>query len=74
MTPDELLARLDAVRPRGAGCRAALDPLQYDREREDAAAMLGVRVSTLDKEVAARRPGASRDAQGRAIAAGPVGE
>jgi putative DNA primase/helicase len=46
---------------------AALDPLQYDRERERAAERLGVRVATLDKEVAARQPEAPRDRQGRSI-------
>jgi putative DNA primase/helicase len=35
---------------------AALAPLDYDREREAAAKRLGVRVGTLDTEVAALRP------------------
>jgi len=34
---------------------AALSPLEYDRAREAAAKALGIRVSTLDKEVAACR-------------------
>ena len=40
-------ARLDAL--------AALSPLEYDRQREAVAGELGVRVSTLDAQVAARR-------------------
>ena len=35
---------------------AALSPLAYDLRREEAAKLLGVRVSTLDGEVATRRP------------------
>lgn len=35
---------------------ATLSPLDYDREREAAAERLGIRVSTLDTEVAAVRP------------------
>jgi hypothetical protein len=35
---------------------AALSPLAYDRRREEAAKRFGVRVSTLDVEVATRRP------------------
>ena len=35
---------------------AALSPLAYDRRRESAAKLLGVRVGTLDAEMAARRP------------------
>ena len=34
---------------------AGLSPIDYDRRRESAAKRLGVRVSTLDAEVAARR-------------------
>lgn len=35
---------------------ADLSPLAYDQRRQEAAKMLGVRASTLDAEVAARRP------------------
>jgi hypothetical protein len=35
---------------------AALKPVEYDREREGAADRLGVRLSTLDSEVEAKRP------------------
>jgi putative DNA primase/helicase len=35
---------------------AALDPIEYDRRREATAGLLGVRVATLDAEVAKRRP------------------
>src|SRR5262249_52855052 len=34
---------------------ASLSPIDYDRRRESAAKLLGVRMSTLDAEVAARR-------------------
>jgi hypothetical protein len=34
---------------------ASLSPIDYDRRRESAAKLLGVRVSTLDSEVAAQR-------------------
>lgn len=34
---------------------AALDPVEYDRCRKDAAKELGISVSTLDKEVEALR-------------------
>jgi len=33
----------------------SLSPIDYDRQREKAAKLLGVRVSTLDAEVAAKR-------------------
>jgi putative DNA primase/helicase len=35
---------------------AALDPIDYDQQREDAAKVLGCRVSTLDDQVRERRP------------------
>ena len=35
---------------------AALSPIAYDRRRDEAAKLLGVRIATLDAEVAARRP------------------
>ena len=35
---------------------AALSPIAYDRQREDAAKQLGIRVSTIDAEVDKRRP------------------
>src|SRR5262245_41226496 len=35
---------------------AALSPITYDRRRESAAKLLGIRVATLDAEVATRRP------------------
>jgi hypothetical protein len=35
---------------------AALSPIAYDQHRESAAKLLGVRVATLDTEVARRRP------------------
>lgn len=34
---------------------ARLDPMSYDRERQEAAKLLGLRVSTLDAQVAAQR-------------------
>ncbi|MGB5833045.1 MAG: hypothetical protein WBG92_13775, partial [Thiohalocapsa sp.] len=46
---------------------AALSPLEYDREREDAAKTLGVRVGTLDKEVRKLQPDQHTEAKGRAI-------
>jgi len=46
---------------------STLDPLAYDREREPMAERLGVRVSTLDRAVAARRPVTSSELQGQAI-------
>lgn len=47
---------------------AALDPLEYDRRRKEAAAEMGVRTATLDKEVAAARKGAqATGGSGRAI-------
>ena len=36
-----------------------LDPIQYDREREAAAEVLGIRVATLDKAVKAARKGST---------------
>jgi putative DNA primase/helicase len=41
-----------------------LDPIQYDREREAAAEVLGIRVATLDKEVKAARKGSARCSTG----------
>jgi len=46
---------------------AALDLLEYDREREDAAKRLGVRVSTLDQQVQDARP-RPEGADGRMVA------
>lgn len=40
---------------------AALDPVSYDRARDDAAKELGVRVSTLDAQVASLRADAQQD-------------
>jgi putative DNA primase/helicase len=40
---------------------AGLSPLEYDRRREAAAKLLGVRVTTLDAEVATRRPSQERE-------------
>jgi putative DNA primase/helicase len=48
---------------------AALSPIEYDVEREDAAKRLGIRVTTLDKMVNDRRRAEKQDdsGQGRAI-------
>jgi putative DNA primase/helicase len=44
---------------------AALDPIAYDQRRDEAAQQLGVRVTTLDKQVTARRvQPAERDGTG----------
>ena len=56
-TDEQLLARL-----------ATLPPLEYERQREAAAATLGIkRMSALDAEVAARRPQAADKGQGAAV-------
>lgn len=46
---------------------AALDPIDYDRERDAAAKALGCRVPTLDAEVSARRPATRAGAAGRGV-------
>jgi putative DNA primase/helicase len=47
---------------------AALSPLEYDRVRKDEARNLKVKIATLDREVAARRPRDEQDAgAGRAL-------
>lgn len=61
MTQDAQHKTAEAERDRAAEMAeiarlAALDPVAYDREREDAAKKLGVRVSTLDAEVERARP------------------
>jgi putative DNA primase/helicase len=45
---------------------AALDPLSYEREREEAAEKLGIRVATLDRLVAIAR-GEQKKGQGRPL-------
>lgn len=50
---------------------AGLDPLSYDREREAAAKRLGLRTTTLDKEVAKLRP-KPETAQARGLTLGAV--
>lgn len=47
---------------------AALSPLEYERQRQNAAGRLGTRVSTLDRMVKPKRSGAEPgDLQGRAV-------
>ena len=46
---------------------AKLSPLEYDQVREQKAKGFGVRVGTLDKEVANARPTKENEAKGRAI-------
>jgi putative DNA primase/helicase len=46
---------------------AKLRPVEYERERRDAAARLGVRASILDKLVAAERPNDGTPGQGRPL-------
>jgi hypothetical protein len=53
---DEILDRL-----------AALSRIEYDREREATATRIGIRTSTLDAEVEARRPARNDTTQGCAI-------
>lgn len=43
---------------------AELSPMEYDKVRKDAAALLGVRTSTLDAEVKAKKPTTPEDDQG----------
>jgi len=45
---------------------AGLDPIAYDRVREEAAGLLGCRVTTLDREVTKRRGGGGDDGGGGA--------
>lgn len=47
---------------------AALSPLEYDKVRETEAERMGVRVSTLDKEVGKARHGKDEDAAGKPMA------
>ncbi|HEX2257940.1 MAG TPA: DUF3631 domain-containing protein [Afifellaceae bacterium] len=47
---------------------AAMPPLEYDRIRQEEAERLGVRVGTLDKEVARLRCGGDGEAAGAAVA------
>jgi len=51
---------------------AALTPAQYDRVRQAEATSLGIRLETLDAEVAKCRPDVSYDAQARAVKLQPV--
>lgn len=44
---------------------AKLSPVDYDRAREAAAKDLGIRIGTLDEQVARRRPATHEDADGR---------
>jgi putative DNA primase/helicase len=46
---------------------AKLRPTEYDRAREKEAKRLGIRVATLDAEVAQRRPASSTSGQGRTV-------
>ena len=46
---------------------ATLSPIEYERRREEAAAELSIRVSTLDQEVDRRRPRPDADGSGSAI-------
>src|SRR5882724_7618425 len=46
---------------------ARLSPGQYDRARQAEATRLGIRLETLDAEVARCRPDVSYDAQARAV-------
>ena len=48
---------------------AALNPIEYDRRRDEAAKTLGIRVSTLDAEVEKRRrkPDPGSNGEGRKI-------
>lgn len=46
---------------------AALSPLEYDQVREEEAEKMGVRVGTLDKEIAKARNGDEKSAKGREI-------
>lgn len=64
-------ANEDAARDRGAEAveiarLATLDPIEYDRERQAAAELLGCRVGTLDEMVQAARP-QSEAATGRGV-------
>ena len=57
-----------AVRAAELARLAKMDPIAYDQAREGAAERLGCRVSTLDAEVAKRRPAVPGEAlQGRAV-------
>jgi len=51
---------------------AALTPAQYDRARQAEATRLGIRLETLDSEVARRRPDVDYEAQARAVKLPPV--
>lgn len=72
--PEQALAAIEGAPEADEGCSAAvarlakLPPLEYDQVREAEAGKLGVRVTTLDAEVAKLRPGGAKDdAQGREV-------
>src|SRR6476620_8457534 len=52
-----------AAEPKEVARLATLSKLEYDRQREEAAGYLGVRVATLDKVVRAAIASADRDVQ-----------